>query len=222
MTPIYGLTYKANFTGEDLSKMWGFNNQIGLEVGFKLKNNLEFGVDGGFIFGNTLKDSSMFLDLINSKGTITALSGVPADVFFYMRGANANAHIGYVFNQLGHNPNSGLWVNIGGGFLGYKTRVETQDHVVPNLEGDILKGYDHLTMGFNSKQFIGYLFQHDRKFINFYAGFEFVQGFTRNVRNYNFDVKGPHPELRMDFMYSLKFGWMIPIYKRHTGEYYYN
>jgi len=220
-TPIYGLTYKANFTGGDLQKMWGFNNQIGAEIGFKLKNGLEFGIDGGFIFGNQFKDSLIFKDLYTSKGTITALEGIPADVFFYMRGANANIHIGYVFNKLGHNPNSGLWVNVGVGFLGYKIRVETQDHVVPNLEGDILWGYDHLTMGINTKQFIGYLFQHDKKFINFYAGFEFIQGFTQNVRNYNFDVKGPHPERRIDLMYSFKVGWMIPIYKRHTQEYYY-
>ncbi len=221
-TPIFGLTYKANFTDKDLAKMWGFNNQVGAEIAFKLKNGLEFGIDGGFIFGNSFKDTLIFKDVYTSNGKILSGNGVDADVFFYMRGGNLNAHIGYVFNQLGHNPNSGLWVNAGVGYMGYKIRVETQDHVVPNLEGDILWGYDHLTMGFNTKQFIGYLFQHSQKFINFYIGMEFVQGFTANVRNYNFDVKGPHPEQRLDLMYSIKFGWMIPIYKRHTQEFYYN
>lgn len=221
-TPIFGLTYKANFTGKDLAKMWGFNNQVGAEVGFKLKNSLEFGIDGGFIFGKKFKDTLIFKDVYTSNNAILSNDGFPADVFFYMRGANINAHIGYVFNKLGHNPNSGLWVNAGVGFMGYKIRVETQDHVVPQLENDILWGYDHLTMGFTTKQFIGYLFQHDRKFVNFYLGVEFVQGYTHNVRNYNFDVKGPLPEDRLDLMYSIKFGWMIPIYKRHDQEFYYN
>jgi hypothetical protein len=220
-TPIYGLTYKANVTDKDMASRWGFNSQIGLEVGFKLKNNLEFGIDGGFIFGKTFKETSIFESLYNDKGTITAQSGTVADVFYYLRGMNVNLHIGYVFSQLGHNPNSGLWVNVGVGLLGHKIRVETQDHVVPQLEGDILMGYDHLTGGFNTKQFIGYLFQHDRKFINFYAGIELVEGFTHNLRNYNFDVKGSEPDLRLDFMYSLKFGWMIPIYKSHHKDDYF-
>ena len=76
-------------------------------------------------------------------------------------------------------------------------------------------------MGFASKQFIGYLFQHNYRFLNFYVGMEFIQGFTHNVRNYNWDLEGPDPELKFDFLYSFKVGWMIPIYKRAPKEYYY-
>ena len=104
----------------------------------------------------------------------------------------------------------------------HKIRIESIYDAVPQLEGDYRHGYDHLTMGFATKQFVGYLFQHNTRFLNFYAGFEFMQGFTYNVRNYNFDIQGPDPGMKLDFMYSFKFGWMIPVYKRLPREVYYD
>ena len=219
-TPIFGLNYKANISGGDMAQRWGFTNTIGADIDFKLKNNLIFGVDGGFMFGNSLKDMTIFTNVINSYGTITGLSGAPADVFLYMRGMNVNANIGYVFNKLGHNANSGLWINVGVGFMAHKIRIESLYDDVVNLEGDYRKGYDKLTMGLNTKQFIGYLYQADHRFLNFYAGLEFTQGFTRNIRNYNFDTKGPENDLRLDLVHSIKVGWMIPIYQSETKEYY--
>jgi len=219
---ISGLNYKFNLTGGDLNDRWGFNSEIGFDLHYKFKNNLTVGIDGGFIFGNQFKQPEIFDDLVNSYGTITSLGGTPADVLFLMRGAHGAATAGYIFNRLGNNPNSGLWINVGAGYLMHKIRIESIYDDVPQLEGDNRKGYDRLTMGFSTKQFIGYVFQHDYRFLNFYAGFEFIQGFTHNVRNYNFDLEGPDPGLKLDFIYSIKLGWMIPIYKRAPKEYYYN
>jgi len=223
-TPIFGLNYKANFSQNTMAQRWGFFNSIGADVDFKLKNNLTFGVDGGFMFGNSLKDSSIFSNVINSYGTITPQSGASSNnvVFFYLRGLNVNATVGYVFNKLGHNPNSGLWVNAGLGYMAHKIRIESIYDDVVNLEGDYRKGYDHLSMGLNTKQFIGYLYQHDKRFLNFYVGLEFTQGFTKNVRNYNFDTKGAETNSRLDFYNSIKVGWMIPIYKQAPSGYYHD
>lgn len=217
-----GLNYKFNLTGGDMHQRWGFNNSIGMDFQYKFKNNLTVGLDGGFIFGNQLKDTTIFDDLYNSYGTITSLNGEQAVVLFLMRGAHGHADAGYVFNKLGNNPNSGLWITAGVGYFMHKIRIESLYDEVPQLEGDYRKGYDKLTMGFSTKQFVGYLFQHDYRFLNFYAGFEFIQGFTYNVRNYNFDLEGPDPGMKFDFMYSFKFGWMIPIYKRQPKAVYYD
>lgn len=202
---------------------WGLNSGIGLDINYKFKNNLTVGADGIFLFGNKLKDSTIFDGLINSYGTITSMStGEPAAVLFSLRGVNANIKAGYVFNRLGHNPNSGLWVTLGGGFLLHHIHIESIYDYVPQLEGDYKKGYDKLCFGFSSSQFIGYLFQADRRFLNFYAGIELVEGFTENVRTYNFDTGGPEPGLRYDILYSFKFGWMVPIYKRQPQDYYFD
>jgi len=219
---ISGVNYKFNLTDGDMADRWGYNSEIGLDVHYKFKSNLTLGFDGGFIFGNQFKEPEIFDDVVNSYGTITSLSGKEAFVLFLMRGANVSGTVGYIFNRLGNNPNSGLWVNVGFGYLMHKIRIESIYDNVPQLEGDNRKGYDRLTMGFATKQFIGYLYQHDRRFLNFYAGFEFVQGFTNNVRNYNFDLEGPDPGLKYDFLYSFKIGWMIPIYKRAPKDYYYD
>lgn len=217
-----GLNYKFNLTGGDMKERWGFNNEIGTDIQYKFKNNLTIGIDGGFIFGNQLKDTTIFDDLYTSYGEITNLNGTPSIVLFLMRGAHANIGAGYIFNKLGNNPNSGLWINLGVGYFMHKIRIESLYDEVPQLEGDYKKGYDKLTMGFATKQFIGYLFQHDYQFLNFYAGFEFIQGFTYNVRNYNFDLEGPDPGMKLDFLYSIKLGWMIPIYKRQPKAIYYD
>lgn len=218
--PIIGMNYKFNSTSGDISDLWGFNHEIGVSVDNKFKNGLTLGVTSGFIFGDQLRDSSMFLGLVNEFGSITSLGGNPAGILFLMRGMTANVNTGYVFNKLGHNPNSGLWLQFGAGFLMHKIRIESLYDDVPQLEGDYRKGYDRLHMGFQTRQFIGYLFQADRRFLNFYAGFECIQGFTSNQRNYNFDLGGPDPGSKLDFLWGAKVGWMIPIYKRAPKEYY--
>jgi hypothetical protein len=77
-------------------------------------------------------------------------------------------------------------------------------------------------MGFSTRQFVGYLFQSNYRLIRFYGGFEFVQGFTVNMRNYNFDTGGPETDLRFDLLNSFKVGWIIPIAQRTRGEFYYD
>lgn len=219
---VSAVNYKFNFTGGDLSERWGYNSEIGFDLKYKFKNNFTLGIDAGFIFGNQLKETSIFDDVVNSYGTITALGGNPAAVLFLMRGANGHVDFGYIFNRLGNNPNSGLWLNFGVGYLMHKIRIESIYDDVPQLEGDYRKGYDRLTMGVSAKQFVGYLFQADYRFLNFYAGFEFVEGFTQNVRNYNFDLEGPDPGIKFDFLYSVKVGWLIPLYKRAPKAFYYD
>jgi hypothetical protein len=104
----------------------------------------------------------------------------------------------------------------------HKTRIETLFDDVPQLEGSYRKGYDRLHMGLSTQQFVGYLFQADHRFLNFYAGFEFVQGFTKNVRTYNFDLGGPDNTQKIDLYYGVKVAWMIPIYRRTPKEIYFN
>ncbi|MBD3638428.1 MAG: hypothetical protein HUJ25_13840 [Crocinitomicaceae bacterium] len=219
-TVISAVSYKFNFTSGDIRDLWGFNHEIGLSVDNKFKNNFTLGLTSGFIFGNQFKNYNIFEGVINEYGTVTSMNGNPADVLFLMRGMTANINVGFVWSRLGNNPNSGLWIQAGAGFLMHKIRIESLYDDVPQLEGDYRKGYDRLHMGFSTREFIGYLFQADRRFLNFYAGFEFIQGFTENQRNYNFDLEGPDPGIKQDFIWSAKAGWLIPIYKRRAKQIY--
>ncbi|MFK8044388.1 MAG: hypothetical protein AB8B72_02755 [Crocinitomicaceae bacterium] len=221
-TPIYGLTYKASLPGGDFADRWGFSNAIGAEINFKLKNNLTFGLESQFLFGNTFKEFEIFDNLLNEAGNITSMAGIQSEVLLLLRGGNFTGQLGYVFTNVGKGPNAGLWLNAGLGYQFHKIRIEHSFDEIPQFKDPYKKGYDKLSMGLVSKQFIGYLQQGSKQYFNFYAGFEFAQGFNRNVRTYNFDTEGPEPELRLDLFYGIKVGWMIPIYKRQVQEFYYD
>ena len=220
-TPIYGVTYKGAFPAGDFADRWGYTNALGLEANFKLKTNLTFGIETQFMFGNTFRDSAAFSPVFNSNNQITSISGAPGDILFLLRGGNYTGQLGYVFTKVGENPNAGLWVNLGVGFMHHKINVQAIYDQIPQFKESYIKGYDKLTMGLSTKQFIGYLQQGDKDFFSFYAGVELAQGFTKNVRTYNFDTEGPENDLRFDMTIGFKVGWMIPIYKRQLQEYYY-
>lgn len=218
---LIGLSYKGAMPGADFADRWGFNNTLGIDGNFKFKNNVTVGLNGGFIFGNRFKDTTTFANLYNEHGNITSLStGKPADVKFLMRGFNTYASVGYVWNRFGSNANSGIWFDFGVGFSAHKIKIESLYDAIPQLEGDYRKGYDKLTMGVSSRQFIGYLYQAEKRLFRVYAGIEFSESFTNNVRSYNFDIGGPDNTLYNEFNYGFKVGWIVPIKKRTSNGYY--
>ena len=58
--------------------------------------------------------------------------------------------------------------------------------------------------------------------INFFVNLEFTQGFTKNRRDYNFDLMGPDNSQKTDLFYGIKVGWIFPAYKKVVQEYYYD
>ena len=60
------------------------------------------------------------------------------------------------------------------------------------------------------------------KLLNFYAGFEFVQGFTKSQRDWIFDEMRKDNSNHLDLFYGIKVGWILPIYNRAPDKYYYN
>ena len=106
----------------------------------------------------------------------------------------------------------------------HKFRIETQDHVVPQIELDYRRGYDRLSAGINTSQFVGYAHMANRGFVNFYTGFYVQQGFTYNKRTVWYDQPDTEvpTDMMFDLQYGVKFAWMIPIYKRKPKDFYFN
>ena len=149
--------------------------------------------------------------------------GQLSTILFFQRGYSFLATAGKVFPKiLGKNPNSGLQVELGLGFLTHKVRVEHQNNRIYALDNDYEKGYDRKSNGLVLKQYIGYLHHSDNKLANFSVGFEFFQGFTKNRRDYNFDLDGPDKRARLDLSFGIKAAWIIPLYTRMSSEYYIN
>ncbi len=223
-TPYCGIQYGLNWTGEDLADRYGLTNALGAFAGYKTKRNFIFGLDGNYLFGNDIRIDGVLDNLRDEQGNITNSSGGPAIVLLFNRGFHVNGSIGKVFPILSPNPNSGIMVQLSAGYLWHRLRVETQEDDVPQLQGDYRKGYDRLTIGVNTAQFIGYSFMADQGIYNFYAGFYCQQGFTRNQRSEFWDKPNEvvSQDLRLELMYGFRVGWLIPIYKRQPKDYYFN
>ena len=216
--------YSGGFTGGDLADRYGYLSHVGILAGYKNKKNWVFALDAAFMFGSQVRLTGVFDHLVDSYGNITDQNGDIAVVQALPRGMYANGTVGKVIPVLSPNPNSGIYVNFGVGYLLHHLRVETQDHVVPQLELDYRKGYDRMTTGFNTSQFIGYTLMADESPINFFAGFYAQQGFTYNRRTIFFDTPDVpvSPDLRLDLQFGFKVGWMIPIYQRQPRDFYFD
>lgn len=222
--PWISVNYGLNATESDLKDRHGFFNHIGMFAGYKTKRNWIFGIDGNYMFGRQVRVSNMFDHLVDSKGNITDQNGDIAIVLVYSRGMCADVNVGKIFPVLSPNENSGIYVNFGVGYTVHKIRVETQDHVVPQLELDYKKGYDRLSAGFNTQQLIGYSFMANQGFLNFYGGFYCQQAYTYNKRTLFYDTPGtpPSTDMMLDIQYGVKVAWLIPVYKRKPKDFYFN
>ena len=223
-TPWVGVHYGANWTSGDLADRFGFINHIGAIAGYKTSRNWFWGIDGNFMFGNQVRMTGIFDNLVDSYGQINDINGDAGQVLALARGFNVNLAIGKVVPVLSLNRNSGLFFHVGAGYLLHKLRIETQENVIPQIELDYRKGYDRLTTGINTHQFAGYAFLSNKGLINFYGGFYAQQGFTRNKRDVFFDQPDipVDKSLRTDMQIGLKLGWFIPIYKRQPKDFYFN
>ncbi|MFT5858731.1 MAG: hypothetical protein ACI865_000819 [Flavobacteriaceae bacterium] len=223
-TTWLGVQYAGGFTAGDLADRFGYLNNVGVFAGFKDKKNWVYGLEGNFLFGDSVALTGLFDHLTDSKGNITDINGDIATVRVLSRGLYINGVVGKILPILNPNPNSGIYVNVGVGYFLHRIRIETQDHVVPQIELDYKKGYDRLSTGANVTEFIGYAFMADQGAVNFYGGFYAQQGLTYNRRLINFDQPDTpvSTDLRIDIQFGFKLGWLIPIYQRQPKEYYFD
>jgi hypothetical protein len=216
-------SYAYQFPGGDLAEQYGSNSTIGGGIMYKSKKNILLSLDVNFIFGSDVKNSDSILKFVlTDNGFIIDGNGVYTLYSMYERGYSINFRIGKVFNLLAANPNSGVFFMGGMGYLAHRLNIDVQHETAPQITGDYAKGYDRLTSGFNLNEFIGYYFMSKSRLLNFYAGFEFYQAFTKSRRDYIFDLMQEDTSNHLDLFYGIKVGWMIPVYNRAPDKYYYN
>ncbi len=206
----------------DLGNRFGLSSKVGGSVMRKTANNLLFGVDGFFLFGNVLKEDSLAINLFNSDGYITGTDGLPADVSLFLRGFLTTFKAGKLFTLNAKNPNSGIFVLGGAGFLQHKLHIVDRNESVPQLQGKYRYGYDRLTNGFALQQNIGYQYLANNRLVNFRISAEAVQAFTQNRRSYNFDTRRAETGRRIDVYFGISIGWILPLYPHSDDQFFIN
>lgn len=218
----FAIEVGGSIPGGDLSKRFGKNASAGGHFGFKFKSNFTLDASVGFLFGNEINEPGLLNNLKTEQGAIIGVDGRFADIRIFERGYHISLNAGKLFSFNVPNPNSGIVVSIGAGFIQHKIKINVQDNTVPALDDRYLKGYDRLANGWMLKEFVGYRYHGNRKLVNFLVGFEFIQGFTRGRRDWNFDTASPGDDKRSDLLYGIKVGWIVPLYGKTKSTFYYN
>ena len=131
--PVVGVHYGGAFSGGDLAERYGYFNRIGLTAGYKFKSNWSFGLESDFWFSDNVRLTGLFDHLVDGAGNITNDLGLPASVLVYPRGVHVNAYVGKLFPLNDNNRNSGILVQLSGGYMLHRLRIETNDNVVPQI-----------------------------------------------------------------------------------------
>ena len=110
---------------------------------------------------------------------------------------------------------------IGFGYVYHKIFIETLMGEIPQLNEDLQKGYDRLSGGFSMKQSITFMFLSNNEKINFHAGLEIIECWSKDLRTQNYSTGLIENEKRFDVFIGLKIGWILPLRKRTTSNFYY-
>lgn len=219
---LFHLTTSYHLKGGDFSSYLGPNFGIGGDLQYKLKSNWTISAGGRYQFADNLRDGNrIFGNLLTDNGELLALNGQYSFARFRERGWNAGVDVGYIFDRFGHNRNSGLYVSAGVGYNSHWIDIRNQENNTPQVQGEYLKGYDRRTEGVLTRQYVGYMFAGSQRRINFTIGFEFMQGFNRNLREFNYDTRMPDLDSKLDLYYGVRFSWFLPVYDQNAQKFYY-
>lgn len=216
-----GFLVEASFAGQlpggDLAKEFGWNSNVQIGVYYKTKTNWEFGLQGAFIFGNVLKETGIFDSIATSDRNLIANDGTYPSVSYFERGYDIQFSVGKLFTFSKPNPNSGILVTVGGGYIRHHIRIQAPN--APQVDSLYEQGYDRLTEGWGFTEFVGYQYLSNHRMLNFFGGFEFTQAFTRGLR-YDFDLEHMDSQHKIDLLSGIRIGWILPIYQQESTKFY--
>lgn len=219
---LVDVEYGAVLPAGDLADRFGFHSSLGFNVLIKNRQNTLWGFGSSFFFGNQIRTDSVVLDgLKNEDGFLLGTDGFLHNPLLLMRGFSFSFSAGKVIT-LNNKPNmnSGLVLLAGAGFMQHKIDIEAELEFLPQLNGDIVKGYDRLTNGLFLSQYIGFLALGENKFVNIRTGLEFREGITASRRSINADTGLMPQGNRFDMQIALKVAWVLPVYERPKVRYY--
>lgn len=235
---MFQATYAFQLPALDTRDIYGFNHTIGPSVIYKTSSNWLFTGNANFIVGSKVKgDRTDILGegITTPAGEIIGGGGLFVELATYERGIHCQAEVGKLF-PIWPNPNSGIFVQLGLGYLENRIRIDFQQEIYNTpyqVNEDYAYGYDRKRGGFALHAEAGYIFFSNSNLLNFSLSIEATYARTRDQREYDFRVfydenGAPQPmgytnkQGYNDFYFGIRAGWIIPVYKRMPQSYYYN
>jgi hypothetical protein len=211
------LGYAYQFPGGDLQDRFGANFSLNLQLEYLSRRDWGFRLEGGYLFGTQVKED-VLARLRTREGNIIGNDRAPADIQLRQRGWYLGAGLSRLF-RLGSASRSGLLLSVTAGLLQHRIRIQDDPlSAVPQLNDTFQKGYDRLANGLYLTEFVGYRYLANDRRINFYAGLEFTQAFTQNRRSFDYDLQARNDSDRLDLLYGLRIGWILPFYLEPSNQ----
>ncbi len=196
----------------DMADRFGTTNSLSAGFYFKLAHNYLLGAEGSYLFGGAVREDTILDYLYTQSGGLVGIDGYYETVFLFQRGTVFLGKFGKIIPVGKSNPNSGITLMAGAGFLQHRIKLSSPNHTLPYVMDDYAKGYDRLTNGLALSQYIGYTHLDKRRLVNFQIGLEATEGFTQNRRDWNFDQMKKDTEKRLEVMLGIKLSWILPFY----------
>ena len=210
--------YAYQIPGGDLSDRFGNFSSIGISANYHSKSGLFFGLEYDWFFGNDVLETDLFDSIMGESGQVIDQDGHFSVIQLNVRGNYVTGNVGYILNLVKKQPNTGVMLLAGVGWTQHKIDILSSQVSIPQINGEYEYGYDRLTYGLATKQFIGYQYVVDGNFFHFRAGVEFNQGFTKGRRTWNYTTNQPGTDDRFDSTVALKFALIVPVFTKAAED----
>jgi len=205
----------------EIAETFTNNSSIGINLITKKENNFFYGLKANYIFGGDIKDTTIFDNINTENGFVIDGNGTYANIILLQEGFSSNIYIGYAIHFNESNP-SGVYFSAGLGFLQHRIRIDTKNQYIPQLNSNYKRGYDQLTNGINSNFVIDYVYFKKNKRLKMYTGLDYSLAFTKNRRTYNLsNMSQTDNKLRLDQLFGIHLGIIIPINRKNEEEFHY-
>lgn len=216
LIPSIGLS--THTPGGDLKKRFGQSTAFHLATeGLTEKGNWIFGGEFSYFFGKKVKENPI-TPLYNVDDLIFGGDFQPTNIFLRERGFWAGAYLGKLIPINKNNQRTGIRVTMGIGHLQHRIRIQDDTKSVVQIDEPYSQGYDRLTGGLYLSEFIGYQILSKNRRINLTIGFDFMQGFTKSMRDWDWDKKSKDTTKRLDLFNGMRLMWSLPFYIGEKSE----
>jgi len=208
--------YGVDLPSGTLAERFGlsYNPEIGLQYS---KNNYFAGIHGSMFLGPIVKED-VISNLRTEQGTLVSQQQDLAIITMKQRGFTVGIHGGKFFPIIKAQNTHGIRVKLGLNVLTHYIIFNNETASTNQLLGDYGRGYDRLTRGMGIEEFIGYQFVSGTGSVRFFAGINGIQGFTKNLRPYNFDTRERNSSTRLDMLTGFRLGIAFKMYESATQK----
>lgn len=206
----FGIGLGTGIPMADMKDRYGSHLNFSLGGNYILPSNWLFNVEFNYLYGEKIKED-VLAPFRTNIGTILGDDEQIADVFLRERGLFLGGGIGKLF-PLSSNSRSGIKVMVDGGVLQHAIKFHDERNAATQVRAGRHAGFDRLTRGFALKETLAYKHMSSDKRVNFEVAFDATQGFTSEVRAYNFDTGLPTIKSRLDVILGMRIVWHLTFY----------